>query len=450
MNIVIAGAGDVGCHLAKMLGGGGHDLTIIDRDPARLATVSSLTDAVTIEGETTSVEILKTARVEDADLFIAVAPAEEQNKNIISALLAKQLGAKIVTARINNNEFMETDNNVLFKDLGIDLLFYPERIAAGEIYDLLKQTGTNEYIEFASGQLQMVGIRLDEGAPLIRKGLDYLSSEAEVTNYKVVAVGRDGATLIPKTEDFKFLEGDLVYIISTRDGLDEAMEYSGKNKIDINSLMIIGGGRICDTLLDRIGDGIGLIKVVENKEERCTWLAQKYPDALIIQGDGRNTDLLIEENIREFDAVVAVTSSSETNILACAAAKRLGVAKTIAEVENIEYIKLAEGMGVDAVINKKLSTAGRIFRFTLSNKIRTVKCLNGTDAEVLEFIANPESRITKGQIKDLNFPKEAIIGGIVRGNDCFITGPSSSVNAYDRVVVFALPNVIDKVNKFFI
>lgn len=450
MNIVIAGAGDVGCHLAKMLGGGGHDLTIIDRDPARLATVSSLTDAVTIEGETTSVGILKTARVEDADLFIAVAPAEEQNKNIISALLAKQLGAKIVTARINNNEFMETDNNVLFKDLGIDLLFYPERIAAGEIYDLLKQTGTNEYIEFASGQLQMVGIRLDEGAPLIRKGLDYLFSEAEVTNYKVVAVGRDGATLIPKTEDFKFLEGDLVYIISTRDGLDEAMEYSGKNKIDINSLMIIGGGRICDTLLDRIGDGIGLIKVVENKEERCTWLAQKYPDALIIQGDGRNTDLLIEENIREFDAVVAVTSSSETNILACAAAKRLGVAKTIAEVENIEYIKLAEGMGVDAVINKKLSTAGRIFRFTLSNKIRTVKCLNGTDAEVLEFIANPESRITKGQIKDLNFPKEAIIGGIVRGNDCFITSPSSTVNAYDRVVVFALPNVIDKVNKFFI
>ncbi len=447
MNIVIAGAGDVGCHLARMLGGGGHYLTIIDRDPARLATVSSLTDAVTIEGETTSVETLKTARVSDADLFIAVAPADEQNKNIISALLAKQLGARIVTARINNNEFMETDNKLLFKDLGIDLLFYPERIAAGEIYDLLKQTETNEYIEFAQGKLQMLGIRLDNGAPLIRKGLNCMSSEA---NCKAVAVVREGSTLIPKTEDFKFLEGDLIYIISTRDGLDQAMEYSGKNRIDIRSLMIIGGGRICDTLLGRIGDGIELIKVIENKEERCTWLAQKYPDALIIQGDGRNTDLLIEENIREFDAVVAVTSSSETNILACASAKRLGVSKTIAEIENIEYLKLAEGMGVDAVINKKLSTAGRIFRFTLSNKIRNVKCLNGTDAEVLEFIANPESRITKGRIKDLNFPGDAMICGVVRGNECFITSPSFTVKAYDRVVVFALLPVIDKVNRFFI
>jgi len=450
MKIVIAGAGEVGGHLAKMLSGGSHDLTIIDNDSTHLANVSSIADAITIEGDTTSIEVLKQARVSEADLFIAVAPASTQDSNIVSALLAKKLGARIVTARINNNDYLDTDNNVLFKDLGIDLLFYPEKIAAGEICDLLKQTGTNEYIEFAGGKLQMVALRLEEGAPLIRKGLEYMSPDGDYTQYKAVAVARDGETIIPKTANFKFQEEDLVYIISTRDGVDAAMEYSGKRKIDIRNLMIIGGGRICDTLLDKIAGSIDLVKIIEKREERCSYLAEKYSKPLIIQGDGRNTDLLIEENIKDFDAVVAVTSSSETNILACVAAKRLGVKKTIAEVENLEYIKLAEGMGVDAVINKKLSTAGRIFRFTLSNKIRTVKCLNGTNAEVLEFIANPESRITQGQIKDLNFPNEAIIGGIVRGDECFIANQYSTIKAYDRVVVFALPYVLDKVNKFFI
>ena len=449
MKIIIAGAGEVGSHLAKMLSTESNDLTIIDSHESNLSKVSQIADVVTVLGSPTSISTLYQAGAANADLFIAVSPAHDQDVNLISAMLAKKMGSKKVTARINNDEYMHYENNLLFTELGIDLLFYPEKIAAYEISDLLKQTGTTEFMEFARGKLQMVVFRLDDGAPLIQKCVYEMLPLGNQTPYKAVAIARNGTTIIP-TRETRFDEGDLVFVICTNDGVKEAMTYSGKNEIDIKKLMIVGGGRIGEMLARKMEDKVEIIKIIEQREERCEYLAEILDKSLIINGDGRNTDLLIEEDVKDFDAFVAVTSSSETNILACVAAKRMGVPKTIAEVENIEYIKLAEGMGVDAVINKKLITAGRIFRFTLSNKVRSIKCLNGSDAEVLEFLVNPDSNITKGPIKDLKFPKEAIIGGVIRGNESFIANEYTEIRPYDRVVVFALPNVLSKVNNFFI
>lgn len=449
MKIIIAGAGEVGSHLAKMLSTESNDLTIIDSHESNLSKVSQIADVVTVLGSPTSISTLHQAGAANADLFIAVSPAHDQDVNLISAMLAKKMGSKKVTARINNDEYMHYENKLLFTELGIDLLFYPEKIAAYEISDLLKQTGTTEFMEFARGKLQMVVFRLDDGAPLIQKCVYDMLPLGNQTPYKAVAIARNGTTIIP-TRETRFDEGDLVFVICTNDGVKEAMTYSGKNEIDIKKLMIVGGGRIGEMLARKMEDNVEIIKIIEQREERCEYLAEILDKSLIINGDGRNTDLLIEEDVKDFDAFVAVTSSSETNILACVAAKRMGVPKTIAEVENIEYIKLAEGMGVDAVINKKLITAGRIFRFTLSNKVRSIKCLNGSDAEVLEFLVNPDSNITKGPIKDLKFPKEAIIGGVIRGNESFIANEYTEIRPYDRVVVFALPNVLSKVNNFFI
>ena len=449
MKIVIAGAGEVGSHLAKMLSTESNDLTIIDSHESNLNKVAQIADVVTVLGNPTSISTLEQAGAPNADLFIAVSPAHDQDVNLISAMLAKKMGSKKVTARINNDEYMHYENKLLFTELGIDLLFYPEKIASYEISDLLKQTGTTEFMEFARGKLQMVVFRLDDGAPLIQKCVYDMYPLGNQTPYKAVAIARNGSTIIP-TRDTRFLEGDLVFVICTNDGVKEAMTYSGKNEIDIKKLMIVGGGRIGEMLARKMENSVEIIKVIEQREERCEYLAETLDKPLIINGDGRNTDLLIEEDVKDFDAFVAVTSSSETNILACVAAKRMGVPKTIAEVENIEYIKLAEGMGVDAVINKKLITAGRIFRFTLSNKVRSIKCLNGSDAEVLEFLVNPDSNITRGPIKDLKFPKEAIIGGVIRGNESFIANEYTEIKPYDRVVVFALPQVLSKVNNFFI
>ena len=449
MNIVIAGAGEVGSHLAKMLSREANDITIIDSDESRLEKLSELADVVTVLGDPTSIPVLKEARVEKADLFIAVGPAQTQNTNIISAMLAKKMGAKKVTARINNDEYMEHDNKLIFTELGIDLLFYPEKMAAYEIIDLLKETGTSEFMDFARGKLQMVVFRLEEGAPLVNKTINMLREESNLDKpYKAVAIERGNKTLIPNG-DTKFMQDDLVFMVSKKEGVAELMSFSGKYEIDVKNLMVIGGGRIAEMLTRKMTHKVDHIKIIEQKKERCEYLAETFPNVVVINGDGRNTDLLVEEDAANYDAFVAVTSSSEANILSCVAVKNMGVPKVIAEVENIEYIKLAEDMGVDAVINKKLVTAGRIFRFTLSNKVRSIKCLNGSDAEVLEFIANPESAITKAPIKDLKFPKEAIIGGIIRGEESIIPNDFTQISPYDRVVVFALPQVLAKVNKFF-
>lgn len=449
MKIVIAGAGEVGSHLAKMLSNEYNDLTIIDSNESRLNKLAEFVDIVTVEGSPTSIRTLEKAGVPEADLFIAVSPAQEQDVNLISAMLAKKMGSKKVTARINNDEYLDHENKLLFTELGIDLLFYPEKIAAYEIIDLLRQTGTTEFMEFARGKLQMVVFRLEDGAPLISKSIYDLSAPDGDILFKAVAIARNGTTIIPNSE-VKFQENDLVFVISTKEGVTEAMSFSGKNEIDIKRLMIVGGGRIGEMLARKLERDVEHIKIIEQRKERCEHLSEILNKSLIINGDGRNSDLLLEEDVKNMDAFVAVTSSSETNILSCVAAKKVGVGKTIAEVENIEYIKLAEGMGVDAVINKKLITAGRIFRFTLSNKVRSIKCLNGSDAEILEFIVNPNSLITTGPVKDLDFPKEAIIGGIIRGNESFIAKGDTNIKPYDRVVVFALPTALAKVNKFFI
>ncbi|MCI1778899.1 MAG: Trk system potassium transporter TrkA [Bacteroidales bacterium] len=449
MNIIIAGAGDVGTHLAKMLSNESNNLTIIGEDEYNLNKIGQIADAVTVLGKPTSIDTLKKAGVEKADLFIAVSPAQEQDVNIISALLAKKMGSKKVTARINNEEYLHSDNKLLFKDMGIDLLFYPEKIASYEIVDLLNETGTSEFMSFGKGKLQMVVLRIDDGAPIIDKNISEITSYEDYISYKPVAIARNGDTIIPNSET-KFMEGDLIYAISTKEGVKKVMELSGKNEIDVKKLMVVGGGSIGKMLAEKMEKRVEMLKIIEIKENRCEYLAQALRESLIINGDGRNTDLLISENVKDFDAFVAVTGSSETNIISCIAAKRMGVPKTIAEVENIEYIKLAEDMGVDSVINKKLITAGRVFRFTLTNKVESIKCLNGSEAEILEYIVNPKSLITQGPIKDLDFPVGAIIGGVMTNKEGKIANEYTTINPYDRVVVFALPEALSDVNKFFI
>ncbi len=447
MKIIIAGAGDVGSHLAKMLSNEYHDLTLIDNDESRLNRVAENSDVLTVFGSPTSIKTLAYAGAAKADLFIAVSPSQEQDVNLISALLAKKMGSGKVTARINNDEYLQNENKLLFTEMGIDLLFYPEKIASHEIIDLLKQTGTSEFMDFSGGKLQLIVFRLDDGAPLIDKTLADYTAVGE-PQYRAVAISREGETIIPRSST-RFQMHDLVFVISKRTGVQEVMSYSGKNNIDVKRLMIVGGGRIGEMVAKKLESTVDYIKLIELKRERCDVLNERLSKTLVINGDARNTDLLIEEDVNDFDAFVAVTSSSETNILSCVMAKKMGVAKTIAEVENIDYIKLAEGMGVDAVINKKLITASRIFRFTLSNKVQSIKCLNGSDAEILEFIVNPNSSITKDKVRNLGFPKDAIIGGVIRGNNSFIALGDTEIKPYDRVVVFALPSALKKVNKFF-
>lgn len=451
MKIVIAGAGEVGSHLAKMLSNESNEITVIDMDNERLDSLRVSADVLTVEGNPSSIAVLREAGVQTADLFIAVNPSESQDVNIVSAMLAKRLGSKKATARINNEEYLSYENKYLFTEMGIDLMFYPEKIAAAEIMDLLKRTASSDSLEFARGKLHMSVFKLEEDSPLIGMNMVEFSQLAQEEGFKfrVVAISRKNETLIPRF-DTKFKYHDLVFIISKREGMDMLLKYVGKHNIEVDSVMILGGSPTGEILAKQLAKQIQSIKLIEKNKEKCLDLSETLPDnVIVVNGDGRNSDLLLEESIRDYDAFVAVTNSTETNILACVAAKGFGVPRTIAEVENLEYIKLAESMGVDAVINKKLITASRIFKFTLSSKVRFIKYMSGTNAEVLEYIVAPEAKITKAALKDTNFPKNAIIGGVIRGNESYIAVGDTQIEAYDRVAVFALPDAVKEVDKFF-
>ena len=451
MKIVIAGAGEVGSHLAKMLNNETNEVTVIDERQDRLDALSAITDVITVTGNPSTIGTLNEAGVSNADLFIAVNPSESQDVNIVSAMLAKKLGSKKATARINNEEYLTYENKYMFTEMGIDLLFYPEKIAAGEIVDLLKRTATTDSLEFARGKLQVAVFKLEEDSELIGMNMAEFSAVAatEGQQFRVVAISRNDETIIPKF-DTKFKYHDLVFIISKREGMDVLMKYIGKENIEVKNLMILGGSPIGEMVAKQLSRQLDSIKLIEMNKEKCMDLSEKLPsNVIVVNGDGRNSDMLLEESIREYDAFVAVTNNSETNILACVAAKSLGVPRTIAEVENLEYIRLAESMGVDAVINKKLITAGRIFKFTLSSKVRFIKYMSGTKAEVLEYIVSPDSAITRHMLKDMNFPQNAIVGGVIRGNESFIAVGDTQIQAYDRVAVFALPDSVKEVDKFF-
>lgn len=445
MNIIIVGAGEVGTHLATMLAKEYHDVVVIDPDAEMLTNLAATTDVITFQGSATSINVLKEANIKKADLFIAVAHSEETN--IVSATLAKRLGAKKVIARIDKNEYLQPNNKEIFLNLGIDSLIYPERLAAREVITLLGQTSSTEFVDFSGGKLSLVVFRLEEDSPVIDSTLLQATKSLQNLEYRAVAISREGETIIPRGSD-QFKYNDLVYVIANQSGIKNMMEYSGKKNIDVNNLMVLGGSRIAIQITNELEKSMN-VKIIEVDKDKSQKLAGQFKNALVINGDGRNTDLLIEEGLPYMDAFVAVTGNSETNILSCIVAKRMGVKKTIAEIENINYIRLAESIGVDTVINKKLITASRIFRYTMSTDVSTIKCLTGSDAEVLEFIVKPGSPVTKGRLKEISFPKDAIIGGVVRGDSAFIAKGDSEIKPYDRVVVFALPSAIHKIGKFF-
>lgn len=452
MKIVIEGAGEVGSHLAKMLRAESNDVTVIDNDEQRLAALAAYADVEIIDGNPSSIKILKQAGVAKADLYIAVYPFATQEVNIVGALLAKQLGAGKVIARVNDEDYLSAENKLLFKELGIELMFYPEKSAADEIVDYLKHNSTAEVMDFARGKLQMAVFKLNEESPILDLKLEEfikMVTPEELKQFRVIAISREDKTIIPKL-DTKFLFGDLVFAISKREGVDALYGYFGKSKLAIHSAMILGGTSIASMLARSLSRNGVSVKIIDKDKDRCIELTETLPDTItIVNGDGRNSDLLFEEGIQNYDAFVALTGNDEANVLQCVVAKKFGVSRTVAEVENIEYIRLAEEMGVDIVINKKLITAGRIFKFTLSGKARFVRYMAGTNAEVMEYTVAPGSAITKGAIKDVGFPQNAIIGGVIRGSEAFIAVGDTKIEPYDRVAIFAMPESIKEIDKFF-
>lgn len=446
MKIIIAGVGDVGTHLAKLLSEEDHDIVVIDPDPDMLKQVESHIDLLAIEGSSTYINILKEANVKNADLVITV--TNSQSVNTLTAILAKNLGAKKTIVRIHHSEYQDQKDRGAFKDLGIDHMIYPEELAASEITGLLKETEATDVFEFSGGKLVMLVLKLEENTPIINMTLRQIALENPHLNFRAVAIHRDSQTIIP-TGIEKFLAGDLVCVLTHPKGIKKIKDYIGKRKkMKMQNIMILGGSRIGIKTAKKL-EGHGNVKLIEMNKEKSFELADKLKNTLVINGDGRNVELITEEGIENMDAFIAVTGNSETNILSCVLAKKYGVKKTIALIENIDYIDIAQKMGVDTLINKKMIAASHIFQYTMKAEVKELKYLHGINAEVLEFVAKPGSKVTKVPIRELEVPEGATIGGIVRGNEGFIAMGSTKIEANDKVVVFSLPDAVHKIEQYF-
>ncbi len=446
MNIVIAGDGEVGSHLAQLLANENHNITVVDPHTKMLEMIGSHTDVLTIEGNSTSIEILEKAQVNKADLLIAV--LHDENINLMTCILGKKLGAKKTIARVSNTEFLENKYESIFQDLGVDQMVFPERIAADEIIDLLKQTAATEIFDFSEGKLQLFLIRLEKFAWVVNKTLNQIAQEFPNLNFRAVAIHRDGKTIIPNGNTY-FRENDLAYVITKPEGIDMLLQLGGKQPFKIKNIMIIGGGRIGKKTALSLENDLN-IKLLDKDEDRCEQLTSVLNNTLIINADARDINHLEDEGIRDMDALIAVTNSSETNIITCLHARKLGVKRTIALIENIEYIDIAQNIGIDTIINKKLITASYINRHTMQGNVTNVKCLSGINADAIELVAMAKSTVTKYQIKKLKMPEGAIIGGIVRGKESFIAIGNLQIEANDKVVIFSMPYALHKVNQLFI
>lgn len=445
MKIIIAGAGDVGSHLAKMLSNEKHSIILIDPNEEHLKQAVANLDLVTFHGSATSINKLMSIEAGKADLFISVTNSEEAN--ILSAILAKKLGSHKCLARIDNLEYLEEEKMEYFTQLGIDYMFYPEQLAASAIVNSIHQSATTDIMSFAGSKLFLYEMKIDQETTVINQTLDEFHNLSKEPEYMVTAICRNNVTILPKGRE-RLIENDHAYIITTEKGIKLLIKHFGKKEVNIKNVMILGGSRIGRNTALQLSRNYN-IKLIEQDRTKSYILANELQGTLVINGDGRNIDLLNEEGLSTMDAFVAVTGNPEINMISCSLAKRMGVKKAISEIENTEYIRIAENMGIDTVINKKIITASRIFSFTMADVVTAVKCLTDSEAEVMELVAKPDSKITKGSLKEVNFPADAVIGGLVRGNNPIIPDENTVIRPFDRVVVFALPSAFDKVGSYF-
>ena len=443
MRIIITGAGEVGRHLAKLLSRENMEISLMDESPEKLGDLDAEYDMLTKVGSPTSIHDLKDIGVKDCDLFISVTPHESEN--MTACLMANQLGAKKTLARIDNYEYLLPENKKFFEKMGLNHLIYPEVLAANEIVESLKINWMRYHIVLSDGALELCVVKIREECEAVGKSFN--SGYFGHGRYRVVAIKRGNETIIPSGND-EIQLNDIVYVVCTPDHIDFMRDQLGQAEHEIKNVIFYGGSKIAQKAVQSLPKEMN-IKILEANKDLCYALSQKLNNALIINADGSDMETMKEEGIQDADAFVAVTDSSEANIFACLAAKRFGVQKTIAEVENIDYIQIAEGLDVGAVLNKKTIAASYIYQLLLNASVLNVRNLTSADAQIVEFSAEAGSRITRCEIKRMGLPKDSTIAGIVRAGEGILVNGDTQIVKGDKVVVFCKSDVIRKLEKFF-
>lgn len=445
MKIIIAGAGSVGFYLAELMAKENQDITLIDSNEEVLTHAATHLDVMTIKGDATSIEVLRSAQINDADLFMAVTTID--STNLLLAILAKQAGVQRTIARVNNPEYFEKRQKENFLKLGVDVLISPRFLAAQEVLRLLQRASFTDIFEFENGKLSVVGFTLDTTCPLINQTVREIDKSANDFTFRAVAIQRNHKTVIPNGDTI-LRKGDHLYISAKHKYVDKTLDFVGKQLKIIKRVMIIGGTPLAlqtAQLLEKEYE----VSLVLNCRTTGKKFVEKLENTLVVHADPSNIDILKEEGLEQMDAFIALTQNSETNILASLMAEEMGVYKTIASVDNVNYTHVSQNIGVDTIINKKLIAANNIFRFIRRGKIKAITSFHGVNAEVIEFEIHKKNRLLKHPIKELHLPEKCVIAGVVRGEKALIPDGNFTFEINDQVIVFALPEAIRTVEEIF-
>ncbi|MCM1369660.1 MAG: Trk system potassium transporter TrkA [Candidatus Amulumruptor caecigallinarius] len=443
MKIIIAGAGEVGTHLAKMLSNENQDITLLDNDQSKLDVIDSNYNLMTWNGSTSSFESLREVGISNADLYIAVTPYE--TRNITSCAIAKKMGAGKTVARIDNSEFLIPENRRIIRDLGVDFVIYPENLAANEIATSLNHNWARYWGEMHNGNLLLIGVKIHSNSVLLNVQLKNLPVTTH--DFHIAAIKRNNETIIPNGND-EILPDDIVYFITTPPFTQQVRDLCGKTKRVIKKALIMGGSRIAQRFARLYHDDFH-IRIIDTDMANCERMATALPDCEIVYGDGRDIEVLRENNIYQYDAFLALTDSSETNILTCLTAKEFGVPKTIAEVENLQFLGLAENLNIGNTINKKLLASSRIYKILLDADESNSRFFALPDAEVAEIYVKPDAKITRHKVKDLKLPFGMTLAAMVRNDNVMLVNGNTHIQEGDYVVVFSIMGTIQKIEKWF-
>ncbi len=447
MRVLILGGGEVGFHLAQRLSNEGQDVVLIDSDPDRAAYAAEQLDVLTIVGNGASVPVLEKAGVKGASMVLSVTSADEVN--LIACLAASRVGVRYTVARVSNPDY-HTPGSVLSKEqLGITRIINPEREAAKETYQLLAQEVATDVASFAEGRVQLIGLRVREGAPVAGKKLIELGRELEGFHYVTVAIGRGGETIIPTGSD-SIEPGDRIYLISPVDEVPNIPRLAGYKPQRLQRVMIAGGSLEGQYLADRLNHVGVATTILDRNRRRCVELAELLPKSLVLHGDATDVELLEMEGVSGVDGFVASTGDDQTNLLSSLLAKNAGGSgKVIALIENFAYLPLVPKVGIDAAVSPRMSAVNAILRFIRRGRVLAIATMTGTDAHAIEFTVKPGSRVVGKTIQELHFPANALVGAIVRGTQFITPRGRDAFEEGDDVIVFGLSEALEKVDRMF-
>lgn len=443
MKILIGGDGDTGVHLARQLSRENQDVVLMGTDESRLADMDARFNILTYEGDPTSFNDLKSAGAAGCDLFVSVTPWGATN--IVAAQIAKSMGASKTVARIDTPEMLAPSSRELFSSLGVDTMVYPEHLAAREILSVLDHAWLRNRYTLCGGEVVVAGIRIPPGAPV--DGMVLREFGKRTHNFHVSAIRRGGTTIIPRGDDV--IQGrDVVWFTLAGGEESELARLCGRPNPVIKNIMVVGAGKMTRALCRNLGSDVRMT-VIDPDRRRCSALMEISRKVTVVNADYRDIDVLREEKIPDMDAFVALTDSSETNIVSCMVAREFGVAKTVAEIEDVQYFTEADSLDIDTVINKKLLTSSQIYQMLLDSWLPTPRCLALEEAEVIELVVGDGAKVTRASVRDLKLPSDATVGALIRDGKGQLVGGDTRILPGDHLVVFCLGGSLRKIEKFF-